>query len=322
MIKKLMIVFISALLVSCSTPSKKDRISMEKIEIVAAGAKGGGADATVRAIQQVLTEKKVVKVPVSVSNKIGGQGEEGWKYIKQRKEGNIVSGNSSLLITNNLLGQSQLTYKDFTPLAILTSEWEVIVVPVNSPIYNLKQLIRTLNQSESSMKVGISPRLGNDDHLSFMQLNKKAGVDSSKLEFFVYNSSHKVIDALVHHQLDVAPMSLSEVKKQYEQGQVRILAVSSPKRLEELKEIPTWKEAGIDVTFSHWRGLMGPPNMTKEQVAYWNKAVYEMVHTKEWEQLLKDNDLTSFYKNSSGAKVFLEQQSKLYSDLMGGANDE
>ncbi|MET1138964.1 tripartite tricarboxylate transporter substrate binding protein, partial [Bacillus subtilis] len=78
-------------------------------------------DATVRAIQQVLTEKKIVKVPVSVSNKIGGQGEEGWKYIKQRKEGNIVSGNSSLLITNNLLGQSQLTYKDFTPLAILTS---------------------------------------------------------------------------------------------------------------------------------------------------------------------------------------------------------
>jgi tripartite-type tricarboxylate transporter receptor subunit TctC len=172
------------------------------------------------------------------------------------------------------------------------------------------------------MKVGISPRLGNDDHLSFMQLNKKAGVDSSKLEFFVYNSSHKVIDALVHHQLDVAPMSLSEVKKQYEQGQVRILAVSSPSRLEELKEIPTWKEAGIDVTFSHWRGLMGPPNMTKEQVAYWNKTVYEMVHTKEWEQLLKDNDLTSFYKNSSGAKVFLEQQSKLYSDLMGGTNDE
>jgi tripartite-type tricarboxylate transporter receptor subunit TctC len=67
---------------------------------------------------------------------------------------------------------------------------------------------------------------------------------------------------------------------------------------------------------------MGPPNMTKEQVAYWNKTVYEMVHTKEWEQLLKDNDLTSFYKNSSGAKVFLEQQSKLYSDLMGGTNDE
>ena len=118
-----------------------------------------------------------MKVPVSVSNKIGGQGEEGWKYIKQRKEGDVVSGNCGLLITNNLLGQSQLTYKDFTPLAILTSEWEVIVVPANSPIYNLKQLIRTLNQSESSMKVGISPRLGNDDHLWLMQLNKKAGVD-------------------------------------------------------------------------------------------------------------------------------------------------
>lgn len=68
-----------------------------------------------------------------------------------------------------------------------------------------------------------------------------------------------------------------------------------------------WKEVGIDVIFSYWRGLMGLFNMIKEQVVYWNKIVYEMVYIKEWEQLFKDNDLIFFYKNSSGVKVFFEQ---------------
>lgn len=76
--------------------------------------------------------------------------------------------------------------------------------------------------------------------------------------------------------------------------------------------------SGIDVVFSHWRGLMGPPNMTQEEIDYWNQAIYKMVNTKAWKQLLKENDFYPFYKNSSGASVFLERQSKLYEELMNG----
>ncbi|TYR79407.1 tripartite tricarboxylate transporter substrate binding protein [Priestia megaterium] len=319
--RMLLFVCVTILMTSCSFSEKGDDKDIEpaQVELVAPGAVGGGADVTARAVQQVLQEETIIKAPIKVVNKTEGQGEAGWKYIRQRNEHGVIAGNSSLLITNHLLGRSQLTYEDFTPLAILATEWQVIVVPQQSAIQNIKQLMTVLKTNDHSFKIGLSPRLGNDDHLSFVQASKAAGLNPAKLEFFVYGSSHEVIQALIENEIDVAPMSVSEAKEQYLKGKIRILGVSSPKRLEGLEEIPTWKEQGINLTFSHWRGLMGPPDMTKEEVDYWNSSIYQMVHTKSWKELLKENDFYPFYKNSSAAKVFLEQQSKMYEQLMNGS---
>ena len=69
---------------------------------------------------------------IHVLNKIGAGGELGWKYTKQQKH--VLAMNSSLLITNHLLGQSKLTYKDFTPIATLATEWSVVIVSKDSEI--------------------------------------------------------------------------------------------------------------------------------------------------------------------------------------------
>ncbi|WP_028402024.1 tripartite tricarboxylate transporter substrate binding protein [Ectobacillus panaciterrae] len=292
-----------------------DKIDIDQVELVAPNVVGAGWDLTARAMQRTLKEEKIFTKPIVVTNKVGGSGDVGWKYTKQQS-GHVLAMNSSLLITNHLLGHSKLTYKDFTPIATLAAEWEVVVVSKDSSIGNAKELMEKLKKDKKVIKIGVAPGLGNDDHLAFVQISKAFGINPVELEFFVYENKEKVVNALIDKQINVATLALSEAEKQYKAGKVNILAVSSPKRLKELPEVPTWKEQGIDLVFQHWRGVMGPPNMTEEEIAYWDEAINKMVKTDTWKTILEEKGWNSFYKNSRETKLFLDQKSKMYEELM------
>lgn len=224
--------------------------------------------------------------------------------------------NSSLLITNHLLGQSKLTYKDFTPIATLATEWSVVIVSKDSEIKSAKALMEKLKETPQAYKIGVSPRLGNDDQISFVLASKQAGVQPEKLDFFVYENSGQVVDALLKKQIDVATMTLSEAKKYYDLNQVQLLVISSEKRLKELPEIPTWTEEGIDVVFKHWRGIMGPPNMSKKEIEFWDMTFAKMIKTKEWKQILQTYMWEDFYMNSRDTSRFLDEENKKYEKLL------
>ncbi len=303
------------LLTSCSSQDAGGPFPSKNIELVAPASPGGGWDTTARAMQKVFDDEGIVKKPIQVINKPGGGGEVGWKYLESR-DGHSLAINSSLLITNNLLGQSDLSYQNFTPIAILATEWEAVVVPKGSEINSAKELMTKLKKDPKSLKIGVAPGLGNDDHLSFVQAAKTFGVNVPKLDFLVYKSGGDVATVLLGNHIDAATMSVSEAKEQYKAGRVKILAVSSPKRLKGLEKVPTWKEEGVDMVFPHWRGVMGPPNMSEEEIAYWDQRIGQMVKTEAWKEILKNNEWEPFYKDSGESKKFLEEQYQMYKHLL------
>ncbi|MFS0645125.1 tripartite tricarboxylate transporter substrate binding protein [Siminovitchia sp. 179-K 8D1 HS] len=305
-----------ALLGACSSgASGGSDFPSKNIELVAPATPGGGWDATARAIQKILKDEEIVDQNINVINKPGGSGEVGWQYLK-KEDAHHLAINSSLLLTNHLLGQSELTYKDFTPLAILTTEWISIAVKQDSKFQDAKEIMEQLKKDPGSLKIGVAPGLGNNDHLSFVEAAKTYGVDVTKLNFLVYESGGDVVTALLGGHVDVATMSISESKEQHQAGNFRIVSVSSDERLEGLEDVPTWKEQGVDMVFPHWRGIMGPPDMTKEEIAYWDKVIGEMVGMDAWKKLVENNEWSEFYKDSSEAKKFLEEQNKMYEELV------
>ncbi|MGG0760976.1 tripartite tricarboxylate transporter substrate binding protein [Bacillus paramycoides] len=309
---------IIGVMAGCSSEkSHTNKVNIDKVEIVAPNVPGAGWDLTARAMQKALTEEKIFTKSITVTNKVGGSGDVGWKYTKQ-KGGHVLAINSSLLITNNLLGHSKLTYKDFTPLATLASDWEVVVVSKDSNIDNANQLMEQLKKDKKNFKIGVAPGLGNDDHLSFVQVSKAFSINPDELEFFVYENKEKIINALTNKQINAATMTLSEAEKQYKAGKIKILAVSSEKRLDRLSEIPTWKEQGIDVIFQHWKGIMGPKDMTEEEIAYWDDVIKRMAQSDTWKGILRERGWEGFYKGSGESRVFLEESSLGYGELIGG----
>jgi tripartite-type tricarboxylate transporter receptor subunit TctC len=317
--KKALVIFTILIMImnGCSLKEIENQEKVtEKVTIIAPSSIGGGWDLTARAIQEIIMSEQLIDAEIDVSNKIGAGGELGWKYTKQQKE-HVLAMNSSLLITNHLLGQSKLTYKDFTPIATLATEWEVVIVSKDSSISSAKQLMKNLNEKPYAYKIGVSPRLGNDDQLSFVLASKKAGLQPEDLDFYVYENSDQVVEALLKNQIEVASMTLSEAKKYYDSKKVKLLVISSDNRIKELPEIPTWPEQGIDLVFEHWRGIMGPPNMTKAEIKYWDTIIEKMVSTDKWQQTLQKYMWNDFYKNSRETSIYLQEQSKMYEELMG-----
>lgn len=316
--KTLLFLGMSLLLVlgACSSAdSDGDKFPKKNIEFVAPATPGGGWDATARAIQKILKEEKIVDQSMTVVNKPGGSGEVGWQYLS-KKDAHTLAIDSSLLVTNNLLGQSDLTYENFTPIATLTTEWISVAVPNDSPYQDAKALMEQLKKDPSSVKIGIAPGLGNNDHLSFVQAAKTYGVDVTKLNFLVYESGGDVVTSLLGGHVDAATMAVSESSEQHIAKKFKVLAVTSEERLEELPDVPTWKEQGVDMVFPHWRGILGPPDMTEEQIAYWDEALSEMVKTDAWKELLENNGWEDFYKDSADTKAFLAEQTTMYQNLI------
>ncbi|MBO3064762.1 tripartite tricarboxylate transporter substrate binding protein [Staphylococcus shinii] len=314
-----LIIVFSIVLASCgknneSSASKK-QFPDETVEIVAPASPGGGWDTTARAIQKIILEENLTKQNVNVINKPGGGGEVGWQYLKSRSP-NTISINSSLLLSNNELGLSDLNTDDFTPIAILATEWISLTASNKSNLNSGKEVMEKLKKDPKSLTIGVAPGLGNNDHLAFVQAAKEYGVDVENIDFLVYKSGGDLQTALLGGHVDVASTAVSEVKEQHQTGKLKMLAVTSDKPIEGIEDVPTWEDQGINVVFPHWRGVMGPKDMTPEQREYWDTTMEKVVKSKRWQEIRKNNDWENFYKGSEESEKFLKAQRKKYNKLV------
>ncbi|WP_426704062.1 tripartite tricarboxylate transporter substrate binding protein [Staphylococcus shinii] len=314
-----LIIVFSIVLASCgknneSSASKK-QFPDETVEIIAPASPGGGWDTTARAIQKIILEENLTKQNVNVINKPGGGGEVGWQYLKSRSP-NTISINSSLLLSNNELGLSDLNTDDFTPIAILATEWISLTASNKSNLNSGKEVMEKLKKDPKSLTIGVAPGLGNNDHLAFVQAAKEYGVDVENIDFLVYKSGGDLQTALLGGHVDVASTAVSEVKEQHQTGKLKMLAVTSDKPIEGIEDVPTWEDQGINVVFPHWRGVMGPKDMTPEQREYWDTTMEKVVKSKRWQEIRKNNDWENFYKDSEESEKFLKAQRKKYNKLV------
>lgn len=287
------------------------------IEIVVPAEPSGGWDVTAQAIQSVLRQKQIVKGDVHIVYKPGGGGEKGWKYVNDSSK-RIISMTSSLILSNDILRQSKLKMSDFTPLAILSKEWQAVALPKGSSLTNGKDLLDEIKMNPGKVKIGFAPGFGNDDQLSFVSAADMYGIDPFTIQFLQYDSSEQLIQALIRHEIEAASMTVSEAKTYERRGDLTLAAVTSDKRLPGFPDVPTWKEQGIPFVFSHWRGVLGPKNMSEEEISYWDQALKKVTSSPEWKRKINDQDGESFYLNSRETKRFLEQQTTFYQSVMTG----
>lgn len=301
---------------SSSSSSGASKYPVKNISFVVPAKPGGAWDLTARSMEKVLKDNKLVSQNITIDNKPGGNAEVAWQYLKGQDSYHLAMS-SALLITNKLLDASQLTYENFTPIATINTDWETVAVPTDSPYQTAKDLMQKLKENPNSIKIGVFG-LGNNAHLAFVKAAKSYGVDTSKLNFLVYGSGAEIVPALLGHHIDAATMYISETADQFKAGKLKLLAIDTEKRLKGL-DVPTWKEQGVDLVFPNWRGIIGPANMTKEEVAFWDAQLSKMVQTDEWKKIQEDNQWDAYYLNSADTKKLFEEQTKIYAELIKDA---
>ncbi|USD83534.1 tripartite tricarboxylate transporter substrate-binding protein [Bacillus safensis] len=292
-------------------------LQQSSLYIVVSGVPEGGFDQTAQVMKSVLEQEKLVNRPVNILYQRGGTVDKGWTYMMER-EANYISLNSSLLLSRNLLGSSNVTMNDVTPLAILAEEWQVVAVPVDSPFSNGKELLHALKKKPDSLKIGFAPDFGNDDQISFARAAEMAGIDPYRIQFLKFDSADDLFQALINHEVDAATTTITEVRHDYEKKRLKLVATTTSQRLDGFEDVPTWKEQGIPLIFSHWRGVMGPKQMSRHDIREWDQLLQKMTKTKSWKKRLKQKGWTSRYMNSKEAKIFMEDQLRQYEQLIQG----
>ena len=281
------------------------------VELIATNAPGGGSDRILRIMIKVLQERRYVPTPISVVNKPGGGSSIAYNYLNQYPgSGNYLVMGSRSLLTNNLTGHGP-SYTELTPVVRLFDEYISVTVKPVSPIKSGKDLIGFMKKDPTAVSFGIATSLGAPNHSGVASAFKVAGIDIKKMKNVIFPSGGAASTALLGGHVDVVPISVGFGSQLLRNNQVRIIAVTSPKRLPGiLKDVPTWKEQGYDAVVEQWRIFIGPKGMTKEQLAYWESVFKRMMDAEEWKKELDENFWAANFQTSAEARKFLARDNE------------
>ncbi|GAA1651026.1 hypothetical protein GCM10009790_35150 [Georgenia ruanii] len=156
---------------------------------------------------------------------------------------------------------------------------------------------------------------GGPDHLLPMQLAQAVGIDPTKVNFVSYDGGGDLLPAILGSKLGFATSGAGEFKDQIETGEIRVLAVSSEKPVEGI-DAPTLTDAGIDLVFTNWRGIVAPPKIDDADRDAWISALEAMHDTPEWDAALTKNGWTDAFITGDEFGTFLTEQDKRVADVL------
>jgi len=282
-------------------------LAQQDLKIIAPAAPGGGWDAASRSIQQVLTQTKLAK-NVQVTNVPGAGGTVGLAQFINNSKGdpNQLMVNGITMVGAILTNKSPVSLDQVTPIARLTGDPLVIVVPADSPHKSVKDLAAAV-KADPAKVTWAGGSAGGADHILAALFTKAAGSDPAKVNYIAFSGGGEALAAILGGKVTAGISGYGEFESQIKTGKLRALAVSSGQRLAGA-DVPTLKEQGMDVEVVNWRAIMGAPGITAEQRKTLTDTFEKMVKSKEWAELLKARGWDDYYLSGDPFTSFLKEE--------------
>ena len=258
-----------------------------KLTLIAPAAAGGGWDLVARESQQALRSDGIVN-NAQVVNVPGAGGTIGLSQLE-----NLSGQPTTVMITGTVMlggiaiNNSDTTLADTVPIAKLAEDFEVFVVPKDSPIQNLEDMIEAWRANPGGLPIG-GGSLGGIDHIVAGQLAQEADIDPAAINYIAYSGGGEVLTSLLSNTVGVAVSGFNDFRDQIEAGNVRALAVAAPEPLEGF-DVDTFIEQGYNVDLVNWRGIVAPPGISAEDRQTLVDIVTEMVETEQWATAVERN---------------------------------
>jgi putative tricarboxylic transport membrane protein len=202
-------------------------------------------------------------------------------------------------------GKPPVTLKNATPIARLFADTMILVVPANSPIQTLKDLIDKLKANPGSVSWGGGSR-GSIDHIMVGLIAKDVGVDPTKVNYVAFAGGGEAKSAILGGHVTVGVAGVSEFAPDVDAGRMRALGISSSFKL---RNLPTLKDQGVNVEIYNWRGVYGAPGITAEQRKTLTDAVVKGTEHASWKEALRKNDWGPFLLTGDDFGKYVEAES-------------
>ncbi len=286
-----------------------------ELKIMAPAAPGGGWDGTARSMQQALTASGIAK-SVQVTNVTGAGGTIGLaQLINAKGDGSQLMVNGFVMVGAILLNKSPVNLTQVTPIARLTAEALVIVVPTESPIKNAKDLADRV-KADPAKVTWAGGSAGGADHILAALFAEAAGGDPKKINYIPFSGGGEALAAMLGGRVTAGISGYGEFEGQIKAGKLRVIGVSAPARLANAPDAPTLKEGGVNLELMNWRSVVAPPGLSADQTKTLSDAIEKMVKSKEWAEILKARGWDDAYLGGAAFDAFLKAEQTRVSKVM------
>jgi putative tricarboxylic transport membrane protein len=283
----------------------------DNFKIMIGANPGGGFDQTGRGLGKALQEAGVASA-VTYENKGGAGGTIALAQFVNASKGDpnamIVTG--AVMVGAIVQNNPPITLSNATPIARVLAEYNVFVVPTNSPIKSMKDVVDQMKKDPGSVKWGGGSK-GSIDHISVAMIARATGADVAKINYVPFKGGGEVTAAVLGGHITVGTSGYAELEEFIRTGKMRAIGYTAPGRQKGV-EVPTLKEQGIDVEIGNWRGVYGASGITPEQRKALTEAVVKATRTKSWAETLQNNRWSqSLLTGDEFAKFVDEEHARL-----------
>ncbi|MGQ0675053.1 MAG: Bug family tripartite tricarboxylate transporter substrate binding protein [Rhodospirillales bacterium] len=289
--------------------------AVDTLKIFGPAAPGGGWDGTARAMEQAMKAAGLIKT-AQITNTGGAGGAVGLpEFVNQWKgQPNALMVAGMVMVGALITNKSPMRITQTVPIAKLTEELEVVVVPAASPHKDMKSLVAALKADPGKVSIA-GGSAGGTDHILAGLIAKAVGVDPKKIAYVAYAGGGPATAAIVGNQVQAGISGWGEFAEQVKAGKMRALAVSGEKRVPGT-DVPTLKEAGVNVALVNWRGVFAPPGVSDKDKKAITELVNKMAASKPWKEICdKQNWAQSVVVGDAYAK-FIEAENKRIGDVL------
>ena len=268
---------------------------------------GGGWDTTGRALGKALQDAGLASA-VTFENKGGAAGAIGLAQFVNAAKGdpNALMVMGAVMLGGIITGKPPVSLTQATPIARLTSEYNVFVLPENSPFKTMKDVVEAMKKDPASVKWGGGSR-GSTEHIAAAMIAREVGVDAAKINYVPFRGGGEATAAILGGNVTVGGSGYSEFQQYIEAGKMKPIGVTSETRLKGIA-IPTLKEQGINVVIGNWRGVYAAPGITEAQRKALTDLVIGATKSKAWAEALEKNNWTPALLSGKPFEDFVDSE--------------
>lgn len=307
--------FLTGAAVACglavvSAPALAGGFPERGLEFVAGYGPGGGHDTMLRSMAMILAEQGLIDVSINVVNKEGGSSAVAMGYLNGRAgNGHYLMSITSSHITTPLNTDLPLNYTSFTPIARLGIDPELLVVNPKGGYATLADIMA----ADKVFNVG-GTAFGSIEHIVAIQFGKTSG---KQVNYIPFQGDGEVVAALLSNQIDFAITNPGPVADFIETGDFAALAISTDERVASMPDIPTFKEQGLDISLSLYRGVTAPADISDEAKAYLIDLMTRLNDNDAWRtKYLEPNSVVPSLLTGAEFEAYLAATEAVYRETL------
>jgi putative tricarboxylic transport membrane protein len=295
----------------------QDTTQLRGLKFLVPNAPGGGYDVTARTAAKAFEEAKLTGA-IEVFNLPGAGGTVGLgRTVNESGDDRLVMSMGLGVVGSVFTNSSPATLADVTPIARLTQETEVVVVGKDSPFNTMADLLAAWKADPAGTPVGGGSSPGGPDHLAPMLIAEAVGIVPRDVNYVAYDGGGELLAAVLGGKVAFGVSGLGEYAEQIAAGELRLLAVTGAQRAAGF-DAPTLREAGVDVEFTNWRGIVAPPDLDDKGRAELIGAFTALHDTPEWRDALARNGWDDAFLPAEGFGAFLASENERVAGVLRG----